>query len=328
MYKTAIIFGGSGYIGTNMILFFLKKQIFDRYIVCDIQPPEEHMGKDEVSYIEVDIRNPIKFKIEAVNVDSSWIFNFAAIHREPGHQEREYFDTNVPGARHVVNFAEENDIKNIFFTSSIAPYGQSNKERTEYSQIYPDTPYGVSKALAEEIHNSWLNEKNERRLIIVRPGVIFGGKDPGNVYVMIRAIRRGTFVLPNSGKIQKAHGYIEGLLESILFTMNKTTSSILYNYAENPSVSLKEMISITKKECNYKRPIFRLSLKLLIGASYFIRIISKLTGRKTKIHPIRVKKAGLSTNIIPQYLIENKFEFKYNYREALKHWRANFPDQF
>jgi len=268
MHKTAILFGGSGYIGTNMISSWLEKKIFDRFIVCDIQPLPQHLDNCEnISFRETDVRNPIKLEVRTFDVDNSWIFNFAAIHREPGHQEREYFDTNVPGAKNVVAFAKENDIKNIFFTSSIAPYGQSNEERTEYSPIYPDTHYGISKALAEDIHKVWLSASSERRLIIVRPGVIFGGIDPGNVYVMIRAIRRGTFILPNKGNIRKAHGYIEGLLESILFTMNKKNPLILYNYAENPLVSLEEMVSITKKECNYKRPVFRLSLKILVVAS-------------------------------------------------------------
>jgi len=326
--KTAIIFGGSGYIGTNMITTFLSCHTFEKYIVCDIQQPPDHLRKDEVVFERVDVRHPIEFILKDVDPNTSWIFNFAAIHREPGHSDNEYFETNIPGANHIVSFADKNKIKNIFFTSSIAPYGQSTEKRTEDSLIYPDTPYGISKALAEGIHKEWMLKDNTRRLVIVRPGVIFGAKDPGNVYVMIRAIRRGTFILPNTGNIKKAHGYIEGLIESILFVMDKKDAFILYNYVENPLVSLKQMIAIIKEEYGYRKPVYRLPKTILIGIAYGVVMFSKIIRRKTKIHPIRVKKAGLSTNIFPEYLIRNKFKFKYDFRNALKHWKTNFPDLF
>ena len=46
-------------------------------------------------------------------------------------------------------------INNIFFTSSIAPYGKSREECNENSLIYAETPYGISKGLAEKIHQIW-----------------------------------------------------------------------------------------------------------------------------------------------------------------------------
>ena len=35
------------------------------------------------------------------------IFNFAAVHRTPGHEDHEYFETNIRGAENVVTFAEK-----------------------------------------------------------------------------------------------------------------------------------------------------------------------------------------------------------------------------
>ncbi len=56
------------------------------------------------------------------------------------------------------------------------------------------------KHLPKKTHQQWLAEDNDRRLIIVRPSVIYGPKDPGNVYRMIKALKKGTFVLPDGGK--------------------------------------------------------------------------------------------------------------------------------
>jgi len=328
MIKTAIIFGGSGYIGSKMISVFIDKTIFDKIVIADIVSPNEKLLSKDVTYKNIDVREKIRIPINDYHKEESWIFNFAAIHREPGHDYEEYFDTNIAGANNINEFARNSEIKNIFFTSSIAPYGSSLEQRTEKSNLYPETAYGISKALVEKIHEKWLAEENTRRLIIVRPGVIFGPKDPGNVFRMLKSLKRGTFILPNGGDIIKAYGYIYGLVESMLFTMEKKDTLIVYNYAEYPVVSLKEMVKIAKKELNFNRPTLKLSVRWLVIIAYLIQIGNKLLGKKSDIHPIRVKKAGFPTNIKPQYLINNGFNFKFNFKSALKHWKNVSPDDF
>lgn len=331
MNKIAIVFGGSGYIGSNLLAKLLEEQKFDKIYICDIKPLigfDAHTKEGTVEFHKVDVRKTIDIEVGNIDTKNSWIYNFAAIHREPGHDYQEYFDTNIPGAENINAFAQKTGIKNIFFTSSIAPYGRSLNERTENSSLYPETAYGISKSLAEKIHQQWLAENATRRLIILRPSVIFGPKDPGNVYRMIKALKKGTFVLPNGGDIIKAYGYVYGLIESMLFTMSKKERLIIYNYAENPLLSLKEMVNIVKQELNYKKPTIKMSVNFLAFLAFFIQKGFKLVGKKTDIHPVRVKKAGFPTNIKPQYLIDNSFEFKYDFQSAIKHWKQKSPEDF
>ena len=331
MTKTAIIFGGSGYIGTNLLNELLLSNLFQKYVIADIK---ELQGFDEfinlgiVQYHLVDVRSNIDLNIQDIDKQNSWIFNFAAVHREPGHEYKEYFDTNIRGAENINEFARRTGIKNIFFTSSIAPYGKSLEQRTETSELYPETAYGISKAMAEKIHQQWLAEDSSRRLIIVRPSVIFGPKDPGNVYRMIKALKKGTFVLPNGGRVIKAYGYIFGLIESMLFTIKKEERLIVYNYAENPIIPLFEMAAIIKKELNIKKPTLKLPVWLLEIVAAWIFLGLKLFGKKSSIHPVRVRKAGFPTNIKPKYLIDNGFNFKYGFQKALIHWNKESPQDF
>ena len=83
------------------------------------------------------------------------IFNFAAVHRTPGHEDHEYFETNICGAKNVVAFAEKWNIKKIVFTSSIAPYGAAEELKKETTLPTPNTAYGISKLVAEKIHEKW-----------------------------------------------------------------------------------------------------------------------------------------------------------------------------
>ena len=329
--KSAIIFGGSGYIAKFLIETCIENSIFDRYIVCDINPLinfDKEIDQGKILFFQVDVRNEIQDLNLEIDKENSWVFNFAAVHREPGHDYQEYFDTNIPGAENINEFARKTGIKNIFFTSSIAPYGRSLDVRTEVSPLYPETAYGISKAMAEKIHQEWLAEDKSRRLVIVRPSVIFGPKDPGNVYRMIKALNKGTFVLPNGPNIIKGYGYVYGLVESMLFTMRKKDKLIIYNYAENPVVPLKDLVKIVKEELGCHKPTIKLSVKTLVFISFFVEKALKLTGKKSDIHPVRVKKAGFPTNIKPQYLIDNGFEFKYEFKNALKHWRTISNEDF
>ena len=331
MKSAAIIFGGSGYIGTHLLRELIKQNSFDKYIVADIKKLkgfDPEIKSKIIEFYHIDVRAKIALNLSSVDKEQSWVFNFAAVHREPGHEFQEYFDTNIPGAENINRFARETGIQNIFFTSSIAPYGKSLDQRIESSSLYPETAYGISKGFAEKIHKEWLAEDESRRLIIVRPSVIFGPKDPGNVYRMIKALKKGTFVLPNGGKVVKAYGYIYGLVESMLFTMKKNDRLIIYNYAENPVVPLNEMVIIAKEELNIKRPTIKLSTRVLASIAFCMQILFKLIGKKSDIHPVRVKKAGFPTNIKPQYLIDNGFKFKYDFKNALQHWKSVSPEDF
>ncbi|MGV8813332.1 MAG: NAD-dependent epimerase/dehydratase family protein [Gelidibacter sp.] len=329
MKRVAIIFGGSGYIGIHLLNELIRQDLFEEYVIADLMELKgANVESGIVKSAVVDVRNTIKLEIGDVDECNSWIFNFAAIHREPGHDYNEYFDTNISGAENINDFAKRSGIKNIFFTSSIAPYGKSISQRTEKSPLYPETAYGISKAMAEKIHQKWLCEDESRRLIIVRPSVIYGPKDPGNVYRMIKALHKGIFVLPNGGKVIKAYGYIFGLVDSIIFTMNKNESQIIYNYAENPVIPLYEMVNVVKNELKITKPTIKLPVSFLAFVAGIFQVGYKIIGKKSDIHPVRVRKASFPTNIKPLYLIENGFNFKYGFQNSLKHWKEVSPEDF
>lgn len=316
-----ILFGGAGYIGTFIAEHFLNNPDIKKIYIFDIR--ETSLKHEKIVYRNVDVRE--KISPEWVEKSSeSWIFNLAAIHREPGHKRHEYFDTNIKGAENVCQFAEEINCKNIYFTSSIATYGRVRELKNEKSDLYPETPYGISKLLAEKIHEKWLAKENDRRLIICRPAVIYGPRDPGNIYRMIKGIKKGYFFFPGDPNIIKSFGYIYGMLDSIDFTMSKKDRLIIYNYAEHPNITLKQLSDIVKDVLNSNTRIFRLPLSLLVIAATFITVVKK----NSSIHPVRVRKAAFPTNIQPLYLIENNFNFKYPGKASFMHWKEVNPSDF
>ena len=178
------ITGGTGFIGTHLtnLLQELHPEcnVYNLDIVEpgtplpsveDYKPALRKGQKLASTFIRCDVRKPIV--LEGVNVTADdVIFNFAAVHRTPGHPDYAYFETNVLGAENVTAFAEKYGIKKIVFTSSIAPYGAAEELKEETTVPTPNTPYGISKLVAEKIHMIWqARNQAERQLTIVRPGV-------------------------------------------------------------------------------------------------------------------------------------------------------------
>ena len=291
---------------------------FDEITLADVKKPAQPLP-ERTRFIEHDIRKPYS------GPPADWIFNLAAVHREPGHEPREYYDTNLDGARNVTAYAEATGCENIYFTSSIASYGPTTGPTSEDSPNYPSTPYGITKHAAELIHQIWLRSAPNRRLIICRPGVIYGPGDPGNILRMIRAVKKGRFFFPGDADIRKSYGYIYGLLESIDFMMARTEPLLVYNYVERETEPLRELVRLSGAAVGRKGSVTRLPITALVLAAH---VIQKLTGGKSPIHPVRVRKAATPTHIVPQRLIDLGFIFKYDFARSLEHWKAISPGDF
>jgi nucleoside-diphosphate-sugar epimerase len=319
---TCLITGGAGYVGRRWAGRLAAKKTFRRIVLADLRPPTEALPTG-VEFNRCDVRQPIELQLPGVRPD--WIFHFAAVHREPGHAREEYFDTNLPGARNVCQFAEVTGCQNILFTSSISVYGPTSGPTSEASPLYPATPYGISKLCAELIHEGWRRADRERRLIICRPGVVYGPGDPGNILRMIRAVKKGWFVFPGGRELRKSYAYIEGLLDSFEFTMARTESQLTYNYVERETEPLGRLVEITQEHLGKKVPTFTAPLFLLTGAA---GVMQWLSNGRSPIHPARVRKAATSTHIVPQVLQDLGFGFRHDFRASLQDWAAKAPEDF
>jgi nucleoside-diphosphate-sugar epimerase len=321
MVQQAIIFGGTGYIGMRLARYLCDRG-WGRVLLADINAPWGTLPSG-VDHIVCDVRVPIEDQIGAQRAD--WVFNLAAVHREPGHAFREYFDTNLPGARNVCAYAEVIECQNIVFASSIAVYGAIGAPTDESMRPYPDTAYGISKLCAELIHEKWRAGSSVRRLVVVRPGVVYGPGDPGNILRMIRAIQRGIFVLPGDGSVRKSYAYIYGLLDSIGFMMARPERYLCYNYVERETEPLSFLVRSVVSELNIRRPVVRVPKSLLVGVA---RVAQVVTGGRSPIHPVRVRKAAQATHIIPAELSRLGFEFRYDFASSLRHWISIAPEDF
>lgn len=309
MNKTnIIIFGGAGFIGSHF------KNYFDRnhynILSYDIAPQAEDDIFGDVR--ETISLNHVSFHREDI------IINLAAIHRMPGHEDHEYYDTNLKGARNVCDFAREKGIDNIIFTSSIAPYGASEDLKTEETPPAPNTPYGTSKLQAEEIHREWQAEDSSRKLLIIRPGVVYGKGEKGNNTRLYKALKSGKFFYPGRKDTVKANIYVKDLVQLTMEIFNSYPHGVkLYNFTYEPAYTIKEIVEAMSAVIGKKPPRLVISGPLMILGA---KILGAVGFSRLGIHPERIKKLMVSTNISGKKILQDGYKFKYTLQESLDDW--------
>tara|TARA_B100000989_G_scaffold299042_1_gene292415 strand:+ start:98 stop:1108 length:1011 start_codon:yes stop_codon:yes gene_type:complete len=334
--KNAVIFGGTGFIGIFYAEHLLNYDQYDNVYLFDLELVEDKnfifrnkiLSRNENIF---QIKGDVRSKIEWIpNVKIDLIVNFAAIHREPGHADQEYYETNILGAENVCDWARNIKCNMIVFSSSISPYGVSETMKNEFTLPVPKTAYGSSKLVAEKIHKSWRNESNDNKLIIVRPGVVFGPTEDGNVTRLIKSVKNRYFVFTGNKKIIKAGVYVKELCFAISWVRKYSVNEneVLFNMTMNPSPSVEEYVTEIKKVLKKNIWIPSISIKLILAISRIIDFITLPFGIKHPFSYVRILKLVRSNFIEPKYLLDNKYNYKYTLNEALNDWAIENPEEW
>ena len=324
-----IITGGTGFIGTHLTNLLnevhpeakvwnwdIVKPGTPNPVVKNYKPAVREGEKLGSTFIECDVRKPIG-ELPFSPTPEDVIFNFAAVHRTPGHEDIEYFETNIRGAENVCAFAEKYGIKNMVFTSSIAPYGASEQLKEETTLPTPNTAYGISKLVAEKIHLAWQKGAADRKLTIVRPGVVFGKGENGNFSRLYWGIRKHTFAYPGRKDTIKACVYVKELVRFILWNVEeRKTSFDIYNCTFEPAFTIEQIVTAMKKVTGLTQAVPYIPNALIMPAA----TCAKMIGSPMGICPARVKKLQISTNICGKKMKESGYLFKWSFEEALADW--------
>lgn len=313
--KTAIVFGGSGFFGTHIARALNAEPDVARVILADIREPRETLSK--VEYVHVDVREPIALEV-AGEVE---IYNFAAVHTTPGHEDWEYYWTNVRGAIEVCRFATAIGARQMIFTSTMGIYGPQEEQVDERTKPQPTTAYGKSKLLAEKIHEDWQAVDPARRLVTVRPSVTFGDGEHGNFERLAKLLRKRRFVYPARKSTIKSCAPVYDLYDCIKFmaAFDEPVVRFLYAYPERTTT---EVINRAFNEAaGFKEPTIVIPASAINVAALGFELLGKL-GLKTSINRARVKKLIQSTNLYPHELVSRGWRFKTSLPEALRRWKA------
>ncbi|QHM71580.1 NAD-dependent epimerase/dehydratase family protein [Mixta intestinalis] len=279
---TIALIGGAGFIGSRLANRLSKAEV--SFIILDIKKSQAF---PELSrYCNILSIDELREHLVGVTT----IINLAAEHKDNVSPVSLYYDVNVEGSKNICKVAEELGIKNIIFTSSVAVYGFVESETDETGTYNPFNHYGISKLQAEIEYNNWIGNDSNKKLVIIRPTVVFGENNRGNVYNLFRQIASGKFLMIGSGNNKKSMAYVENVSAFIEHAVNFQPGHHVINYIDKPDYTMNELTTIItrslgKKESNIRIPYF---IGLLGG--YVFDLLSKIMRREFPVSSIRVKK--------------------------------------
>lgn len=308
MAKKITVIGGAGFVGTNLCRqLALKQQDFE---IVDLKMSKQFPDKCKIA----DVQDADTLR-EMITGDV--VVNLAAVHRDDVQDKSEYQRTNVDGAENVALICDEKGIDKIVFTSTVAVYGFSEPGTDESGAINPFNEYGRTKFEAEEKLRAW-HAKGDKSLIIVRPTVIFGEGNRGNMFNLLNQIASGKFLMVGRGENKKSIAYI-GNVVAFLETCVATDQKYgIYNYVDTPDLSMNELVSQVRALLKGKYGVgLRLPYWLGIILGYTADLASFLTRKNLPVSSIRVRKFVSSTEFKSTKSALNDFEAPYKLSEGI-----------
>ena len=222
---------------------------------------------DDIS-IKGDIRNFNEIKIQK---DTNSVVLLAAEHRDDVSPTSLYYDVNVEGTKNVLKAMDNAGVKNIIFTSSVAIYGLNKSNPDENHPKDPFNHYGKSKWQAELAIKEWyINNPVGKSVTIIRPTVIFGERNRGNVYNLLKQICSGKFIMIGKGQNKKSMAYVGNVVALIKDRLSREVLGFhIYNYVEKPYYKMNELVSIIEKKMKVNIPKIKIPYWLVVGGFCF-----------------------------------------------------------
>jgi len=302
-----ILTGGSGFIGSH----FTESLEKDIYCNIDVNNP-----KTENNHIKLNINDKSSLLNIKLDVDNDFtLIHLAAVHFD---FQKSFYQTNVDGTKNILDFIEKNKIKTFVFFSSVAVYGNSNSGKNEESEKKPINDYGKSKWQAEELIRKWHAKNQHCKVIIVRPAVVFGEYNFGNVFNLITQIKSKVYAIIGNGKNIKSVAYAKNLVDSVRFALSNVTQNYFeYNYCDYPQFTTLELSNAISEKLNYNRPV-RVPLFLTKFISLPIDIFESVLKIDLKFNSTRIKKFTESTYFTSDKIRDLGFKPVYDMQESIK----------
>lgn len=284
------LIGASGFVGTRLLGLLSESQ--EQYTLRNIDKQQSHFFPQVTEIGDVRDLDTLKEKLH----DTDVVVLLAAEHRDDVTPTSLYYDVNVGGMRNVLAAMEANGVKRIVFTSSVAVYGLNKQNPNEEHPKDPFNHYGKSKWEAEQVLQEWHNSHPDWNINILRPTVIFGERNRGNVYNLLKQISSGKFLMVGKGENKKSMAYVGNIVAFIKFLIDEKRDGYnVFNYIDKPDFNMNELIAHVSKVLNKHIPSTHFPYWLgMLGGKCF-DLLAWVTGKKLAISSVRVKKFCATT---------------------------------
>ena len=260
--KKVLITGANGFIGRVLVKQLLAEGVEVKVLV------REKITALSLENIVLDLTedwqiNPCK--------DVDTVFHLAGkAHAlsEIAADNQEYQQINTEGTHKLLEAAKQAGVEKFIFFSSVKAVGDMPTMQDESNQKQADTPYGQSKRAAEQLV---LSGGYVPHPVVIRPCMVYGNSEKGNLPKMISAIARGFFPPLPEVHNHRSMVHVEDLAKAaLLAAQNPTAAGQIYIVSDGQDYSTRQLYewicnALDKKPLPFAIPVFVLKMLAKIG---------------------------------------------------------------
>lgn len=304
--------GASGFVGTRLINLLDKEN--QQYKIRNIDLVQSHFYSNYTEIGDVRVQEQMDEQLK----DSDIVILLAAQHRDDVTPISLYYDTNVEGMKVTLNAMEKNGIKRLIFFSSVAVYGLNKDNPDESFPADPFNHYGKSKWQAEQVLQEWQKTHQDWNINIIRPTVIFGERNRGNVYNLLNQISSGMFLMVGKGDNVKSMAYVGNVVAFVKYMIDNVIEGYnVFNYIDKPDCNMNDLVAHVSHVLKKHIPTTHFPYWLgMLGGTCF-DVLAKITGKKFSISSVRVKKFCSTTQYDSSKMLATGFKAPYTLKEGL-----------
>jgi GlcNAc-P-P-Und epimerase len=318
--KRLLITGASGLIGRTVTERLLAS---DRYIIkVQVRSPLEARASvghvvdfTKVQMEEADFTRVGDREMRLLTKNANLIVHAAGLVHQSHAQYQEYEVINVRATQLLAEAAANNNVHTLVFLSSSAVYGPGPFENVdEKAPLKGVTPYAVSKMACEQF---LMRFGGVPRVIILRPSMVFGEGDRGNLINLIKSIKSGKYKHIGDAGAGKSVIYSRDVAEAIELCLTRIPEGVhVFNLANPRPVSVKELteeiagaLGMPRKLHSVPEGLFRMGVKAA----------GMLLHERAPISIDQVDKLTTSTTVsVQKFIGATSFQPKYALATALK----------
>lgn len=284
MHRTSILVtGASGFIGQHLIPKLLKEgnSITATYRSRPI-PTNSSSADIKVLAIEnIDGQTDWTEALQGVSVVIHLAARAHVLNESSVDPTQEFNRVNVEGTRNLFEQSVAAGVQQFVFLSSIgAMVTLTDGYLDETSPCLPDSPYGKSKLLAEQVI-SQLAVNSKTRFTILRPTLVYGPGNPGNMERLLSLVDRGIPLPLGAIRNQRSLIYVKNLVDIIACSLlNPSAYDQTFIVSDGQDVSTPALIKMIARSLGHSGRLIPIPVKI-------IEILGNLLGKQAAVERLK-----------------------------------------
>jgi dolichol-phosphate mannosyltransferase len=265
--KPILITGAAGFIGSNLLRFFINKKILVNIIIK--KNSNKWRIKDLTSKINLyycDLYNKKKLESLIKKIKPKTIFHLAANGAYSNQNNpSEIKNSILDGTINLINACKKFKFKCFVNTGSNSEYGFKNKKMKESDLLVPNSYYSVFKASAS-LYCQYVSKLENLNIVTVRPFHVYGEYEDKNrlIPTIIRNLKNNKATKLVEKRITRDVIYIDDVVNFYLLLASKKNikNGTVYNLGSGRKTSIETIYNTIQKLMNKNiKPLWKLMKK-------------------------------------------------------------------